>query len=648
MERLVERVIHDLRVGAAWVLIACALAGVAVNRALAETPPRVFALIVANNRSLDGSQPELQYADDDGARYYRLLRSAASDADVALLASFDRASKQLYADLTGVSRAPSSTELLRARDRLARGIADAKRRGQRSALYIVYAGHAQLVEGRGMLELEDRPVDGAFIEHELLDALPADDKHVILDSCNSFFVMNPRKPGGKRWATPSDIAFGFSARHPEVGLFLSTNSESEVFEWSELESGVFSHEVRSGMSGAADVDQDDAISYVELAGFVEKANVGIAREALRPHLFFRGPHGNKNAPLFFAGAMRGRRVELGAAQTRLWVKDGAGERVLDLHKEAGPMRVVIPERTQKQLTFYVQHGRSSDQVVVSELLSDDSDSPVRLDDLTAHAPTLAARGSRLFGELFREPYGPSALVQYEARQDSAPSPVFGLSADDVGRMHQYLREFAGQGRSRRAVGATLMLGYGALAASAAIALSTFEDPARHAQQILAAGSLSAGFLSVGLITALRPSNGERALASFERELKVGPANGARAFAESEAWLERLATRERRVRKFCLWSTQSLAVTLLAAGTLRLIPATSTPLSNDGRALSSALLFSSAAMVSALGLMVGLRESPAEHMLKLYRDDTRVQLRLAPTAGRNALGLGLSGAFWGID
>jgi hypothetical protein len=644
MERGVERVICRLRPGILSLMVAWALASSAASRALAEAPPRVFALVIASNRGLDGSQPELQYADDDGARYYRLLRSVAREGDVALLASFDRASTQLYGELVGVSHAASSTELLRARDRLAEGIADAKRRGERSALYIVYAGHAELVEGRGMLELEDRRVDGAFIEHELLDALPADDKHVILDSCNSFFVMNPRKPGGKRWATPSDIAFGFAARHPEVGLFLSTNSESEVFEWSELESGVFSHEVRSGMSGAADVDQDDTISYVELAGFVEKANAGIAREALRPHLFFRGPHGNNNAPLFFAGAMRGRRVELGAAQTRLWVKDGSGERVLDLHKEAGPMHVVIPERTQQQLTFYVQHGGPADQVSVSELVSDASGAPVRLDDLTPHLPAVAARGNRLFGELFREPYGPSAFARYEARQDSAPRPVFGLSDDDVGRMHQYLREFSAQGRSQRAVGSTLMLGYGAIAGSAAIALSTFDDTSLHAQQIFAAGSLSAGLLTVGLITALRPSNGERALASFERELELGPAHGARAFAESEAWLERLATRERRVRKFWLWSTQSLAATLLVAGILRLTPVASTSLSGDERALSSALLFSGAAMVSSLGLVVGLRESPAEHMLKLYRDDTRFQLQLSPTAGRNALGLGLSGTF----
>jgi len=41
-----------------------------------------------------------------------------------------------------------------------------------------------------------------------------------------------------------------------VGVFLSTSAESEVFGWSELQSGVFSHAVRSGLMGAADANHD--------------------------------------------------------------------------------------------------------------------------------------------------------------------------------------------------------------------------------------------------------------------------------------------------------------------------------------------------------------------------------------------------------
>jgi hypothetical protein len=284
-------------------LILLVLAASLPASALAQPTVHTFALVIANNRSTASTQPDLQYADDDGARYYRLFRSIAAEPDVVLLTHFDRASQLAYGPLSEAARAPSQSELLAARDRLGRAIGRAKAAGEQTVLYLLYAGHGEMRDGRGLLDLDDAQIDGAFIERELLDRLPADAKHVLLDSCNSFFVMNPRKPGGKRWATPQDMAFGFSARHPEVGLFLSTNSESEVYEWSELESGVFSHEVRSGLSGGADADQSGDISYLELAGFIDRANRGIARESLRPHLFFRGPHGNPQASLFPTEAM---------------------------------------------------------------------------------------------------------------------------------------------------------------------------------------------------------------------------------------------------------------------------------------------------------------------------------------------------------
>jgi hypothetical protein len=140
-------------------------------------------------------------------------------------------------------------------------------------------------------------------------------------------VINPRKPGGRRWATPQDMALGFSARHPEVGLFLSTNSDEEVFEWSELESGVFSHEVRSGLTGAADVNRDGTVTYADLAGFVAEANRGIPRESLRPQIFASGPRGDQQASLFSARALQGRRLSFGPEQARIWVRDAGGERL---------------------------------------------------------------------------------------------------------------------------------------------------------------------------------------------------------------------------------------------------------------------------------------------------------------------------------
>ncbi|MFT3926281.1 MAG: hypothetical protein QM778_27295 [Myxococcales bacterium] len=611
-----------------------------------------FALIITNNRSISGSQPDLQYADDDGARYFRLFSSVGNHAQARLLTRFDRASLAAYPGLVSVARAPTTAEVMRARDELAKAIEQARAAGQLTRLYVIYAGHGDVLDGRGVLELEDAQIDGAFVERELLDRLAADEKHVILDSCNSFFVMNPRKPGGRRWATPEDMALGFSTRHPEVGLFLSTNSESEVFEWSELESGVFSHEVRSGLSGAADVDGNGSVSYVELAGFIEHANLGIAREGLRPHLFFRGPSGDRHAPIFSNRELRGRKVELATAQTRMWVKTASGERLLDLHKEEGPMTLVVPEG-EGELSAYVQTtepqqgSRGAARTVVAEYSLQAGDGPVQLASLVAAPPQVVARGQRLFGELFALPYGPVALGKFEqATDDLQAKPVYGVTSDDLTRMGHYLEEFAYYGRTRRTRTATLLFGYSALAlvpAVAAAATCEGEICKGDVGVFALMGGLSASFMAGGLTAALRSSHGERALVSFRAEVTRGPVQGARAFAETDALLERMATRERRRRYTALFFLQGTALVMLAGGIVdaRALAHSYDPPGGPQLALT---MFAGSGLMSALGFIVGLTKSPAERMLKLYRDDPKIQWSMSPSLSTTAAGLQFKGSF----
>ena len=75
----------------------------AAEAAAAAAPSRVFALVVTNNRSLDGSRPDLQYADDDGVRYRALFRTTAAPEDVVLLTRLDRQSRALYPALQSVA-----------------------------------------------------------------------------------------------------------------------------------------------------------------------------------------------------------------------------------------------------------------------------------------------------------------------------------------------------------------------------------------------------------------------------------------------------------------------------------------------------------------------------------------------------------------
>jgi len=298
------------------ILIALAVLACAQARfARAASPGRVavFALVVTNNRSSSLGRPDLQYADDDGAHYYRLFHSVAGGGDVRLLTTFDRQSLSTYPDLVPVSRPPTRAALVTAVEELRAGILAAHKAGFATAFYFVFAGHGDVVGGKGFIDLGDGPVDGAFLEAQVISRISADTQHIILDSCNSFFVFNPRKPGGRRWATPRDMALGFSGRYPNVGLLLSTNSDAEVYEWSELESGIFSYEVRSGLTGAADVDGDGRVSYAELAGFIEVANRRIPREMFRPRIFWRGPGGDDGASLFPFTRVEGRAVVLDGA-----------------------------------------------------------------------------------------------------------------------------------------------------------------------------------------------------------------------------------------------------------------------------------------------------------------------------------------------
>jgi hypothetical protein len=612
--------------------------------ASANPAAHVFALIVTNNKSISLSQPDLQYADDDGARYYQLFRSLAAEEDVLLLTTFDRASAAIYPELVNVARRPTRSQLDLAAASLGDAVSLARRRGESTSFYFVYAGHGDVQEGHGTLELEDGRMDGTAIEHQILDRIPADNRHLLLDSCNSFFVINPRKPGGRRWATPKDMALGFSARHPEVGLFLSTNSDSEVFEWSEIESGVFSHEVRSGLTGAADVNGDGIISYSELAGFVESANSGIAREVLRPHLFYRGPQGNANAALFPKAAMAGRKIALTNAASRLWIKNATGGRVLDLHKETGAMTLIVPGGVDQELFVYEERKGNGLQIrpqLLERRIAPGTET-VELASLDLQKPDVSSRGDTLFGALFASPYGPTAYAQYLKTSAAAPEPVYGLTQADLSRMHNYLSAMAEQDRSMRTVQGTVAVGFGAVLGSVAVGLA-LDQQDRHAYPvgIATAGGIGAGLIGLGLYHGLTPSSGERALTTFEQELVATRGNGAWAFVKTEEWLTRMAARERRQRNILFWTFEGLGLALLAGATAELISPPSEP---KNHAIQPAMTYTDAAFIMVLGFLVRTTATPTERMLDLYHEDPALKLHFGLVAVPNGSGIGLSGAF----
>lgn len=635
MGLLVERPLRALAA------LALATAAVAVSQPAAAAS-KSFALVVTNNRSSTLALPELRYADDDGARYYRLFRSIADEKSVVLLTTFDRSTAAAYPDLVGVARPPTRPTLDEAVSQLAAAVKTAQQTGDTTTFYFVYAGHGDVENGRGYIDLEDGRIDGQFIENGILEKLPADTKHVLLDSCNSFFVMNPRKPGGRRWATPLDMSLGFAKRHPEVGLFLSTNSDAEVFEWSELESGVFSHEVRSGLSGAADVDGDGTVSYLELAGFVNQANAGIVRESLRPHIYQRGPNGDSRAALFAPSQATGRRLALSDEPTRLWIKSDSGERLLDLHKEIGPMTVVLPGPADQGVSIFVERPATTQpgRPTVNEHDAPAGEGEIRLAELGTTKPAALARGDRLFASLFATPYGPVAYRSFVAARPAEAEQVYGVNNRDISTMHKYMSEMADADRKLRLVGGSLVIGIGIV--NAVQTAASYGDSPRWKGTGGTGGlvfnlAMDAAAFGIGGWILAGKTSGERVLETFEKELATCN-NEPVAFARTEQSLEELASSDRRWRNIVFGVFEGLGLANAVIMTAVLVH----PSFSDERPQASAVaaMYTSAALLMGLGFGVRWMELPTERLLRLYRADPvlKIQPSLVPLPGGGLVGL----------
>jgi hypothetical protein len=611
----------------------------------ARADAELFALIVTNNRSADLDRPDLQYADDDGARYERLFTAAAGTDHVVLLTRFDRASRRVYPALVEGTSPPRRNDVVVAARLLGERIAVARRAGHRTAFYFVYAGHGRVDEGRGELDLEDGRVDGQFIENEILAKIAADERHIILDSCDSFFVLNPRKPGARRWATPKDMALGFGERHPDVGLLLSTNSEAEVYEWSELESGVFSYEVRSGLSGAADVNGDGDVSYDELAGFIARANSAVPREEYRPQVFARGPKGLGSHSLFRWKAARGPRIELGAVERRVWVRSQDGARLLDLHQEAAPVTVVLPGEPGDAVEIFEQRDTrdAGQRPTMRRYEPIVHGATTELAALEPQPVTTNTRGDGVFRHLFAAAYGPSSFRAYLQERAAEEPDVYGITRQDEARIRHYLVELSDIERTHRLTNgyAAIVVGAGLGAVGAALA---FQSGASTDERLGGAVVGGAGLVTIGLgiDQLLSRTDGEDAYVDFNRGIEQHRRNPAGVIAETELRLEGAAERALNRRMRNAWLLGALGGVF---GVLTTVPLLFPSQSNPP---PPAWWYAAGYGITAVNVVaaVGIASTPStpERILNLYRQDPDLKLRfnLAPTVGGAVVGL--TGAF----
>jgi hypothetical protein len=380
---------------------------IALALLLAAAPaPDLYGLVVGYNNSDDQAVEPLRYADDDAVKNAQLLRELG--AELVLLTELDADSARLFSEIDAAR--PTLRAIERALDELEQRIAASKARGRRTELMIFYSGHGDVKNNEGFIQIAGGRLHRSEFR-KLISRTSADAVHVIVDACKSYFLVFDRGPGGTR--TKVDLELSTEALPDHVGLLLSTSAAQDSHEWEEFQAGIFSHEVRSALRGAADLDTDGHVSYEETAAFVFGANRAIANARYRPQFFVRAP---KNRALVELAGRGGARLVAGSGSgiaTHLYVEDARGNRVLDFHpKQDQSLEILIPE---ERPLFVREVGRSIEYV-------GEAPGPILLASLEPRQTGVRARGAEhvAFASLFSLPFDRAVLEEYRLSLIIAP------------------------------------------------------------------------------------------------------------------------------------------------------------------------------------------------------------------------------------
>ncbi|WP_224248786.1 caspase family protein [Hyalangium gracile] len=390
-------------------------------QAQAATPERVsYALIIANNASLDPKQAALRYADDDGARYYEFFAPQAKET--VLLSVLDAETQARHPGLAARTQPPTRATLKESLTRLSSQMKQDREAGRQPVLYFIFTGHGQRgAAGEGTVSLLDGPFTRTDLYSQVITPSPASFIHLIVDACDSYFFVNAR--GGlpigpaQTAAVTQHLASRELDRFPQVGVVLSTSSAQESHEWSAISAGVFSHQVRSALAGAADVNGDGRVEYSELTAFIAAASQGIEDVRGRLDIFARPPPLDRSAPLSDLGRSSGLGYLLVPEGTsgRMWVEDTRGVRVADFHKERErPMVVALPP----DRSYFLRSAGRETRLTMSR-----AGAVVDAGALSWSASAVASRGpveEAFRDKLFSVAFGPRFYSGYVASQGETP------------------------------------------------------------------------------------------------------------------------------------------------------------------------------------------------------------------------------------
>ncbi len=333
----------------------------AARVAAADGKEVAYAIVIGNNAPPRGTPETLQplrYADDDAVRYFQLF---SRFADSHLLAVLDTQTQKRYPGLAAYAQPPTLDNLDRIVDALAAKMRADRARGDHPVLYFAFSGHgARDAHGEPFLAM----LDGALTQKRLYDGvlgrMPTAFTHLIVDACHAGGVVGVRGGGmfGREADThaapvaPAEIEPILEAtplaRYPNIGVILAATLDQESHEWSAIESGVFTHELISGLLGAADVNGDLVVEYSEVQAFVAAANRDIKDPRAIPQVIARPPQANQRAPLVALRELAGTRLVRGDASAlgHFRIELDNGQRYLDAHVDGKTaIALAVPDAT---------------------------------------------------------------------------------------------------------------------------------------------------------------------------------------------------------------------------------------------------------------------------------------------------------------
>jgi hypothetical protein len=404
-----------------------------VLNGVARADTHVYVIAIGNNAPPsdgDGDLAVLHYADDDAAAFYTFTRDLAVHA--TLLTVLDTESQRRYASLAEIARPPTLSELRNVVRWHRTRFEEDRRAGHDPVLLFFYSGHGSRAEGKPpSLALLDGALTQAVLYEEILAALPARYVHLIVDACHAEAIVRPRDAQAETVDLSRDEREAFAerstlARFPHVGAIIAAASAAQAHEWDVYQMGVFSHELLSGLRGAADVNGDHRIEYSELSAFLTAANREVSDPRARLAIVVHPPAVNRRAPLVDLSLLTSSVKLVGAAAGlgAFYVEDAQATRLADVRAEPGwKLELNLPPGT-----LYL-HSRDGEAELHTK-----PGARVAIDQVKLASPSMTARGSMdaaLRRGLFAEPFGPTYYRGFVDRNDELVAVPFAAPPSDT-------------------------------------------------------------------------------------------------------------------------------------------------------------------------------------------------------------------------